>query len=376
MRESTTRDPLTALADQGVSLWLDDLSRQRLLSGSLQELIDTRHVVGVTTNPTIFQAALSDGASYADQLRELAAREASVDAVVREVTTDDVRAACDLFAGVFQTSGHVDGRVSIEVDPRLAHDTQATVEQAIELAKIVDRPNVLIKIPATTAGLPAITAVLAEGVSVNVTLIFSLDRYRSVLDAYLAGVEQARDNGHDITQIHSVASFFVSRVDTEIDQRLVAIGTPSATELRGRAAIANARLAYQAYQEVHAGARWTSLRAAGANPQRPLWASTGVKDPDYDDTRYVVDLVAPGTVNTAPEKTIDAVTDHGIVRGDSITGTYEQAAALLVALGSVGIDLDDVFSVLEREAVSKFESAWTDLLCSVAAELEKYRSAR
>ena len=310
MTDNAQTGPLAQLADQGISLWLDDLSRQRLTTGNLLEIIDSKNIVGVTTNPSIFAAALADE-SYEPHIAALADRGASVDAAVRELTTDDVRAAADLFAGVYHRSHGVDGRVSIEVDPRLAHDTAATIEQAKELFKIVDRNNVLIKIPATLAGLPAITAVIGEGISVNVTLIFSLDRYAAVIDAYIEGLEQAQANGHNLSHIHSVASFFVSRVDLEIDKRLKVIDTPQATALLGKAAIANARLAYQLAQQKFTGDRWAALAAAGANPQRPLWASTGVKDPAYDDTRYVVELVAPGAVNTAPEGTIDAVADHG-----------------------------------------------------------------
>jgi transaldolase len=362
---------LAALSEAGVSLWLDDLSRQRLQSGNLKDLIANSNIVGVTTNPSIFQAALKDGASYQKQIGELAARGADVDDTVREVTTDDVRDACDLFTATYEASGHADGRVSIEVDPRLAHDTAATIAQAQELAKIVDRPNVLIKIPATIAGLPAITAVIAEGISVNVTLIFSLDRYKAVMAAYLDGLEQAKEGGHDVSQIHSVASFFVSRVDSEIDKRLKAIGSPEAEALEGEAAIANARLAYQAYEQTFAGDRWAALVDAGANAQRPLWASTGVKDPKYDDTRYVVELVAPNTVNTAPEKTIDAVRDHGVIRGNTIEGTYARASAVYSSLEALGIDLTDVFEVLESEGVEKFEQAWNELLESVSQELAK-----
>ena len=365
------KDALAELTAAGVSLWLDDLSRRRITSGNLAELIATKHISGVTTNPTIFAAALASGADYAAQVGDLAARGASVDDVVRAATTDDVRAAADLFAPVFAATDGVDGRVSIEVDPRLADDTAGTVAQAQELAKIVDRPNVLIKIPATKAGVPAITAVLAEGISVNVTLIFSLDRYAEVIDAFLAGLEQARANGHDLASIHSVASFFVSRVDTEIDKRLDAIGSPEAQALRGQAAIANARLAYQLYEQKHAGERWEALKAAGARPQRPLWASTGVKDPAYDDTRYVVELVAPGTVNTAPEKTIDAVADHGVIRGDTIAGTYGASSATFSALEAVGIDLADVYQVLETEGVDKFIKSWAELLDSVSAALQQ-----
>ena len=371
--DTNSPDRLADLTAQGVSLWLDDLSRQRIHSGNLQHLIDTWHISGVTTNPSIFQAALKDGASYQQQLDELAARGADVDDTVREVTTDDVRNACDLFTGLFESTGHVDGRVSIEVDPRLAHETQATIDQAAELHKIVDRPNVLIKIPATQAGLPAITAVIGEGISVNVTLIFSLDRYKAVIDAYLAGLEQAAEAGHDLAEIHSVASFFVSRVDTEIDKRLKAIGSPEAQALEGQAAIANARLAYQAYEQTFTGPRWEALAAKGANKQRPLWASTGVKDPQYDDTRYVVELVAPETVNTAPEKTIAAVADHGVITGNTIEGTYAQASATFSALEAIGVDLTDVFDVLETEGVDKFIAAWQELLDSVSEELAKHK---
>ena len=369
MTTPTSTGPLAELSAAGVSLWLDDLSRQRLQSGNLADLIKNTHIVGVTTNPSIFAAALKDGASYQKQISELAARGAGVDDTVREVTTDDVRDAADLFTAVFTTSGHVDGRVSIEVDPRLANDTEATIAQAQELAKIVDRPNVLIKIPATLAGLPAITAVIAEGISVNVTLIFSLERYGEVIDAYLDGLDQAKSSGHDISEIHSVASFFVSRVDTEVDRRLKAINSPEAESLLGEAAIANARLAYQLYEQKFTGARWEALAAAGATKQRPLWASTGVKDPKYDDTRYVVELVAPGTVNTAPEKTIDAVADHGVIRGDTISASYASASSTFSALESLGVDLADVFEVLETEGVEKFEQSWAELLQTVADAL-------
>jgi transaldolase len=296
-----------------------------------------------------------------------------VDDTVRTTTTDDVRDACDLFTGIFQATGHIDGRVSIEVDPRLAHQTQATIDQARELHKIVDRPNVLIKIPAALAGLPAITAVIAEGISVNVTLIFSLDRYRAVMDAYLTGLEQAADAGHDLSEIHSVASFFVSRVHSEVDKRLQAIDSSDADALLGHAAIANARLAYQAYEQTFTGDRWAALHARGANKQRPLWASTGVKDPQYDDTRYVVELVAPNTVNTAPEKTIAAVADHGVITGNTLQGTYPRAAAVFSGLKKVGVDLDDVFTVLETEGVDKFIASWNELLDSVATELAKHQ---
>jgi transaldolase len=366
-----TQNPnLAALSSAGVSVWLDDLSRQRLQSGNLQELIDTKSVVGVTTNPSIFQAALSHGDAYDAQVAELAERGADVDATIRTVTTDDVRNAADVLRPQWEASDGIDGRVSIEVDPRLAHDTDKTVAQAIELWKIVDRPNILIKIPATKAGLPAISAVLAEGISVNVTLIFSVERHREVMDAYLEGLEAAKAAGHDVSKIHSVASFFVSRVDTEIDKRLEKIASDDALALRGKAGVANARLAYAAYQEVFIGGdRFAPLETDGAHVQRPLWASTGVKNPDYSDTLYVTELVAPNTVNTMPEKTIDAVADHGIVTGDTITGTASAAQEVFDKLEAIGVDLTDVFLVLEDEGVDKFEASWKELLDATQEQL-------
>ena len=359
-----TQNPnLAALSAAGVSVWLDDLSRQRLQSGNLQELIDTKCVVGVTTNPSIFQKALAEGDAYDAQIAELAERGADVDATIRTVTTDDVRNAADVLRPQWEASDGVDGRVSIEVDPRLAHETDKTIQQAIELWKIVDRPNLFIKIPATKAGLPAITAVLAEGISVNVTLIFSVERHREVMDAYLAGIEKAREAGHDVSKIHSVASFFVSRVDTEIDKRLEEIGSPDALGLRGQAGVANARLAYAAYQEVFDdGERYQALKADGTRVQRPLWASTGVKNPDYSDTLYVTELVAPFTVNTMPEKTIDAVADHGVINGNTVTGTAAAAQGVFDKLAAAGVDVPDVFIVLENEGVEKFVDSWTELL--------------
>src|SRR4051794_6628783 len=322
-------DALARLSELGVSVWLDDLSRELLAGGELEKLIRDRHVVGVTTNPTIFASALAKGDRYEDQVRALAARGADVDTTVFEITTDDVRAACDVFLPVYEATDHVDGRVSIEVDPRLAHDTQGTVEAAGSLASTVDRPNALIKIPATAEGIPAISQVIGEGISVNVTLIFSLERYRAVMNAFLTGLERAKASGKDLASIASVASFFVSRVDTEIDKRLDALGTDEAKQLRGKAGIANARLAYQAYEEVIGDERWKALAAAGARVQRPLWASTGVKDPAYPDTMYVTELVAPDTVNTMPSKTLDAVADHGEITGETIRGRYDEARTVL-----------------------------------------------
>ncbi|MFF7382162.1 transaldolase [Streptomyces griseoluteus] len=366
----STPGALKRLADEGVSVWLDDLSRKRITSGDLAALVTDGGVVGVTTNPSIFQAAIGSGEGYEEQLTDLAERGVTVDEAVRMMTTADVRDAADVLRGVYDATEGRDGRVSIEVDPRLAHNTLATVAEAKQLFWLVDRPNVMIKIPATEAGLPAITEVIGLGISVNVTLIFSLERYRAVMDAYLAGLEKARERGLDLSEIHSVASFFVSRVDSEIDKRLTALGTDEALGLKGRAALANARLAYEAYEEVFSSARWQALAPAGANEQRPLWASTGVKDPAYKDTLYVDELVAPGTVNTMPEGTLKATADHGDITGDTVTGRYEQARADLAAVEKLGISYDEVVQQLEDEAVAKFEAAWLELLGAVTESLK------
>ncbi len=364
----STNPRLQALTDAGVSIWLDDLDRTRITSGQLASMVEQSCVRGVTTNPTIFDKAISSGAAaYAEQLTALAAGGADVDDIIRALTTDDVRAACDVFTDLWRDSGGVDGRVSIEVDPRLAHETDATAAQAVELWATVDRPNALIKIPATLEGLPAITATIGAGISVNVTLIFSVSRYREVVDAYLAGLELAATNGHDLSTIQSVASFFVSRIDTEVDARLKAIGTDAADSLRGQAALANARLAWAAHLESLSGDRWAALAAAGANPQRPLWASTGVKDPSFDPTMYVVDLVVRGCVNTMPEATLDAVATQGVIPADSVTGTADASAAVWVALAELGIDEADVCATLEREGVTKFSDSWQQLRSTVAA---------
>jgi len=366
-------DRLQALSDAGVSIWLDDLSRERIESGNLTDLVKDRHVVGVTTNPTIFAAALKDGERYDDQVRRLAAEGADVSKATFELTTEDVRNACDIMRPTYDDD-HQDGRVSIEVDPFLAHDTDGTVKSARDLWAAVDRPNVLIKIPATDEGLPAIRQATADGISVNVTLIFSLDRYRKVMEAYLSGLEDAKAAGVDLSTIHSVASFFVSRVDTEVDKRLDAIGSEEADGLRGEAAVANARLAYAAYEEVFAGDRWQALKDAGAHAQRPLWASTGVKDERYPDTKYVTDLVVAGTVNTMPEKTLEAFADHGEVEGDAVAGKAGEAQQVFEGLAAVGIDFDDVLEVLEREGVEKFEKSWQELVDTIEGQLEKARA--
>ncbi|WP_116203684.1 transaldolase [Amycolatopsis circi] len=366
-------DRLAQLSEAGVSIWLDDLSRERLNSGNLAGLIRDKHVVGVTTNPTIFANALSKGDAYDEQVNDLAARGADLDGTVRELTTTDVRNAADLFRDVYNATNGVDGRVSIEVDPRLAKDTDKTVAEAKDLWKTVDRPNVMIKIPATEEGLPAITATLAEGISVNVTLIFSVERYEAVIKAFFAGLEQAKANGHDLKGIHSVASFFVSRVDSEVDKRLNALGTDEAKALLGEAAIANARLAYSAFEKLFATDQWKALAEAGANAQRPLWASTGVKDPAYSDTRYVDQLVVKDVVNTMPEKTMDSVADHAEITGDTVSGKGEQAQAIFDKLSAAGIDVPDVFLTLETEGVEKFEKSWQELLDTVTGQLNKAR---
>ncbi|MET8544917.1 transaldolase [Kitasatospora sp. NPDC004799] len=374
-------DALKRLSDEGVAIWLDDLSRKRLNSGNLAELVQNKHVVGVTTNPTIFQKAIAGSGddSYDGQLRDLAVRKVTTDEAIRMITTSDVRDAADVLRPVYDASNGRDGRVSIEVDPRLAHETAATVAEAKQLWWLVDRPNVFIKIPATKAGLPAIAEVIGKGISVNVTLIFSLERYKAVIDAYLTGLEAAKAKGLDLSQIESVASFFVSRVDTEIDKRLDKIGG-DAKNLRSKAALANARLAYQAYEEVFGSvdgttagsARWKALEAAGAKPQRPLWASTGVKDPALPDTLYVTELVAPGTVNTMPEATLDATADHGVVTGNTIVPNYADAKAVLDAIAAAGVDYDDVVQLLEDEGVEKFEQSWNELLDTVTASLAAF----
>lgn len=368
-----TPQPLLSLMRNGVSVWLDDLSRDRLTSGNLADLVATRGVVGVTTNPSIFQNAIGSSEAYAADLAELAAAGADAETAVRQLTVDDVRAACDLLADIAVTTEGVDGRVSLEVDPRLAHDTEATVLQARELWAVVGRPNLLIKIPATLAGLPAITRCLAEGISVNVTLIFSVQRYEAVLDAFMSGIEHRLAAGHPVDGLASVASFFVSRVDTEVDRRLAEIGSSDALALRGQAAVANARLAYQVYERRTAGGRWLHLAGQGARSQRPLWASTGVKDPAYPDTMYVTELVAPNTVNTMPEDTLAAVAEHGEINPDVVRSHYREAEGTFASLAAVGIDLADVTRVLEDEGVAKFEQAWTALLSTVDAQLTSAR---
>jgi len=372
MTNSTS--PLAQLSTAGVSVWLDDLSRDRITSGGLQELIDERHVVGVTTNPTIFANALAKGDAYDEQVAEIAAKNSSVSDAVVEITTHDVARGCDLFRPLYDATDGKDGRVSIEVEPSLAHDTQGTIAQGKMLWETVDRPNVMIKVPATREGLEAITALTALGISVNVTLIFSLERHREVINAYLSGIEQAKAAGIDLATIRSVASFFVSRVDTEIDKRLESIGTPEALALKGKAGVANAQLAYQVFEQSFSSERAKGLLAAGAHVQRPLWASTGVKDPAFKDTLYVEELVASDVVNTMPEKTMEATFDHGDIRGDTITANYDNANSALDAIAGLGISYDEVVELLEKEGVDKFTVSWNELLDTVSAALDAARA--
>jgi transaldolase len=366
-----SNETLKELSDARVSIWLDDLSRERLVRGTLAALIRDKHVVGVTTNPTIFQKAISGSSLYDDQIRDLARRGVEVGEALRSITTYDVRWGCDVLRSCYDASDGIDGRVSIEVDPRISGNSEATVAEARALWWLVDRPNAFIKIPATKQSLPAISQCLAEGININVTLIFSLDRYREVIEAFLDGMERARAAGHDISTITSVASFFVSRVDSEVDQRLDKIGSDEAKALRGKAAIANTRLAYELYEQEFSTDRWRALAAAGAKPQRPLWASTSTKDPAYDDTMYVIDLVAPGTVNTMPEGTLDALLDHGEFRGETVRSFYTDAHSVLDQLAAVGVDYDDVVNTLEVEGVEKFETSWNELIDSLQIELDK-----
>jgi len=368
--DTKAETPTAALSAAGVSIWLDDLSRERIAGHGLERLIAERDVVGVTTNPTIFASALSKGEAYDEQVRELAAAGKDVAEAIFEITTADVGNAADVFHDVFTKSNGYDGRVSIEVSPELAHDTEGTIAEAKRLWTTIDKPNVMIKIPATAEGIPAITAATAAGISVNVTLIFSLDRYADVIDAYFSGLEQAAKAGIDLSTIHSVASFFVSRVDTEVDKRLTSIGSDDATALKSKAAIANARLAYKLFVERFATERAIALQEQGANRQRPLWASTGVKDPSLPDTLYVTELVTHGVVNTMPEKTLEAVADHGDVEGDTVVGNYDDAQQVMDRLAAVGVDIDDVTALLEREGVEKFIASWHELTDTVSTALD------
>ncbi len=358
-------DTLSQVSQAGVSIWLDDLSRDRLQSGSLMKLIDGSSVVGVTTNPSIFSAAISGSTLYREDILALKAKGKNLSEIVTELTTSDVRVACDLFTPIFQSTHGIDGRVSIEVDPDLAYDTAGTVKRGVELSTIVNRPNLLMKVPATMEGLPAIEELTAQGISVNVTLIFSVERYTMVMESYLRGLERRIAKNESISEIHSVASFFISRIDADIDKQLD-LSSPGST-LRGKAAIANAHLAYEAFLTFIASDRWQSVASNGANLQRPLWASTGVKDKAYDPTRYVIELIAAHCVNTMPEGTLNAVRDHGVVRGDTITPNISAAHHDLADLALAGIDLSAIVKHLEEDGVAKFQKAWEELLLNVEA---------
>jgi transaldolase len=375
---SRPNDTLAQLTEAGVAVWLDDISRERLSTGNLEMLMRDLHVRGVTSNPTIFAKAISSGSAYEDQIADLALRGVSVEEASRAITTYDIRWACDVLRPVYDATNGLDGRVSLEVDPRIANDTTGkTFAEAKALWWLVDRPNLFIKIPATEAGVPAITQTLAEGISVNVTLIFSLERYGQVIDAFIEGLEAAAAAGRDLSAIASVASFFVSRVDTEVDERLDKIGTPEAEALRGKAALANARLAYELFEQRfdESSSRWAALHAKGARIQRPLWASTSVKDPSFADTMYVVELVAPDTVNTMPEATLHATQAHGTLRGDTIHGTYDESRKVFEQLEGLGIGYDDVVTVLEQQGVQKFEASWNELLETIRTEMAAAPSA-
>jgi len=370
----STPRALTELTAAGVSIWLDDLDRARIASGDLAHLIADEEVRGVTTNPTIFAKALSGaGSAYADQVREIAASGASVDDAVRALTTTDVRDACDVFQPLWRSSDGVDGRVSIEVDPRLARDTDGTILQARLLHGMVDRGNVLIKVPATAEGLPAISETLGAGISVNVTLIFSIERYAEVIEAWMTGLERAHERGHDLSTIESVASFFVSRMDTEVDSRLTALGTPEALALRGSAGLASARLAWGVFEEAMASPRWQALEALGARRQRPLWASTGVKDPSLPPTLYVMGLVVDGCVNTMPAATLAATAEYDGPVKDTVSGTQAASRAIWDALTAMGISEPEVCAQLEDEGVDKFEASWSELLHTVHQALDNAR---
>lgn len=354
------------LSAEGVSIWLDDLSRDHLRSGDLAHLVTERHVVGVTTNPTIFAQSVAGSDAYTDALRASAGHPAEDTAFALMV--EDVAQACDVLHDVYERTQGEDGRVSIEVSPLLAHNTQATIDQAIDLAQRVGKPGVMVKIPATREGLPAITEVIAHGISVNATLIFSVERYRHVIDAYLAGLQAAHNAGRDLSTIRSVASLFVSRIDTEVNNRLTHLDDPRAQSLMGRVAIANARIAYDAFTTYASSPTMLELLDHGAHLQRPLWASTGVKDPQLRDTLYVEALVASSVVNTMPRATLNAFADHGEVRGNTIIRAYDDAYSTLEQLADLGVDLTDVTTVLEEQGVEKFTASWNELLHTIETQ--------
>ena len=363
--------PLKQLAEQGQAVWIDYLSRNFVNGGDLAGLV-ADGVVGVTSNPTIFQGAIAEGDAYDDQIKEVSATESEPKEIFLVLARDDIRAACDELRRVWDDGNGKDGWVSLEVDPNLAHDTQATIDEAARLHGLIDRPNVLIKIPATKEGLPAIEETIASGIPVNVTLIFSLERHREVAEAYVRGLERLVESGGDPSKVASVASFFVSRVDTEADRRLDEIG--GFDELKGTLAIANAKLAYETYAEVFSGAQWDALAAKGATPQRCLWASTSTKNPAYRDTLYVEELVGPDTVNTMPRETIEAVQDHGVIER-KLDQDVEDARRILERFGEAGVDYDDVVATLEREGVEKFAKSFRELFADLEAKRDQLVAA-
>ena len=366
------KTPLQELADHGQSVWIDYLSRPFVQDGDLAGLVE-QGVVGVTSNPTIFQGAIAEGDAYDDQIRELVEQgESEPKEIFQKLAAQDIRGACDILRSVYDEGNGKDGYVSLEVDPNLALDTQATADEAKRLHKLIDKPNLFIKIPATKEGLPAIEETIAAGIPVNVTLIFSLERHREVAEAYLRGLERLAGDGGDLSKVASVASFFVSRVDTEGDKRLDEIGGHD--ELKGKLAIANAKLAYQAYKEVFSGSKWEELKAKGATPQRCLWASTSTKNPDYRDVLYVEQLVGPDTVDTMPRETIEAMLDHGKVEA-TLDGDVDAARQLVEDLKAAGIDYDDVVDTLEKEGVKKFADSFKELFSDIETKRDQLVTA-
>jgi transaldolase len=362
---------LHELSEHGVSVWIDSLSREWIETGELKRLMEEDAVVGVTSNPTIFQKAMAEGSRYDEQLLEVLENEDDLKEVFFALAEDDIRNACDLLKPVWDRTDGVDGFVSFEVDPTLAYDREATYDQAMRFHEEIDKPNLYVKIPATVPGLAAIEDSIAMTKSINVTLIFSLDRYKAVVESYLRGLERAVAGGKDVTKVRSVASFFVSRVDTEADKRLEAVGN---TSLQGKLAIANAKLAYQHYLDAFSGPRWEFLAGKGAKPQRCLWASTSTKNPNYRDVLYVEDLIGPDTVNTMPAETIKAFQDHGEVK-DTLTTGLDQARALIGELREVGVDYDDVVLTLEEEGVQKFSDSFEELLAGIESKRAQLVSA-
>ncbi len=374
------KNPLFELQSRGQSIWYDNISRNLITSGGLKDLIDDYAVVGVTSNPTIFEKAIGGSNDYDEDIRALAESDHDVAQIFRRLSTDDIRQACEVFKPIYEQTNHVDGRVSIEVGPALANNTEETKDEARTLWSIVNRRNLMVKIPGTNAGIPAIEQMIYEGLSINITLLFAVSMYEKVMEAYLKGLERRAAENKPIDQIHSVASFFVSRVDSMVDKELEAKikASNDAAEkqklkgLMGKAAIANAKIAYQAFNRVFNGPRWEALAAKGANLQRPLWASTSTKNPEYPDTMYVTELVGPHTVNTVPENTLKAFADHGTVRGNTIEANVDEARRVLQQLAEVGVDLDDI---TENRLVEQGVKSFSDSFDTLLEGLRKKRDA-